>query len=175
MSGGVWSVRVADCGCTHDAHWRPCRTPRTSVDRRGSLVAASMRMSPAWCARVLTPPWRPTRSGPENTGPPQPCWTPSCSSPWYWWWWDPKTPRIPTWCSGSPGALWSSSSSPAWVSGWNRAMCALSTLLSLYWGHLDPRIQPVMVVVRSEVITWRQCSSDTLRNTLLNRKALHSS
>ena len=177
-SSSVCSVRVADCGCTRDTRWRSCKaaTLRPPVDRLDCLMRASLRKSSALCARVLTPPWRPTRSGPESTGPPQPYWTPLCSSPWYWCWWDPKTPRIPTWCSGSPEALWKSCSSPAWIFGWNRAMCALSTLLNQYWGRIDPMIQPEkVVVVRSGVTTWRQCSSDTLTNTLLNRKAPHSS
>ena len=129
-SSSVCLVRVAECGCTHDTHWRSCSSvisPGPLVDRQGSLSMASWSKSTAWCVRVLTLPWHPTRSGPENTGPPQPCWMPLSSSPCYWWCWDPNTPRIPTSCSGSPGAVWKSSSFRAWVSGWSRAMCPSST------------------------------------------------
>ena len=53
----------------------------------------------------------------------------------------------------SPSEPGESSSSPIWISGWNRAMCALNTLFSQYWGHLDLRILPEQDVVRLGVTT----------------------
>ena len=75
------------------------------------------------------PPWHLTRSGPENTGPLKPCLTPIWSSPCYFLVAILNRPTEP------------------------RAMCALNTLFSQYWGHLDPKIHPKKDVVRLGVTT----------------------